>query len=264
MSEAQAPIPAVELARRIGRAGERFRDPAGARVVIAVLTCERNRVRVEGVRASWLRHVPDSYHVLFVHGRPGQASAIEGDCLYLDCPEAYEHLPQKMHKLLAFVVASVEFDFLFKTDDDTFLDLERFIDFDKTRAGYIGQFKETAIGEIGRTWHYGKCTDKSCEVPYERPFVCPWATGGGYFLDRAAAALAMAKTENTWREHLFEDVMIGEALSLDPAVKVARARFAEFGVINPLLPKDMLYFQDTLLERRRMAEELLELRRGDH
>src|SRR5207344_2147476 len=77
MSEPLAPTSAVELARRIGRSGDRFRDPAGARVVIAILTCERNRMRVEGVRASWLKHVPDSYRVLFVHGRPGQASSIE-------------------------------------------------------------------------------------------------------------------------------------------------------------------------------------------
>ena len=263
MSEAQAPIPAVELARRVSRDGDRFRDPASARVVIAILTCERNRARVEGVRASWLRHVPDSYRVLFVFGRPGQASALEGDCVYLDCPEAYEHLPEKMHKLLAFAVANLEFDFLFKTDYDTFLDLERFIAFDKGQAGYIGQFKETAPGEIGRTWHFGKCSDKSYEVPYERPFACPWATGGGYFLDRGAAAIAVAKTEGAWREHLYEDIMIGEALTLEPSVRVARARFADFGVINPLLPKDMLYVQEVLLERRRMAEELLELRRAD-
>ena len=263
MSETLTLTPAVELARRISRAGERFRDPSDARVVIAILTCERNRVRADGVRASWLKHVPDSYRVLFVLGRPGQASAIVGDCLYLDCPEAYEHLPEKMHKLLDFSMTNLEFDFLFKTDDDTFLDLERFIAFDKGQAGYIGQFKETAPGEIGRTWHFGKCSDKSYEVPYERPFVCPWATGGGYFLDRAAAAIARAKTEATWREHLFEDVMIGEALTLDPAVRVARARFADFGVINPLLPKDMLYLQETLLERRRMAEELLMSRRDE-
>ena len=263
MFDSQAPIAALELARRIGRAGERFHDPSDARVVIAILTCERNRMRVEGVRASWLKHVPDSYRVLFVHGRPGQPSSLEGDCLHLDCPEAYEHLPQKMYKLLAFAEANLEFDFLFKTDDDTFLDLERFIAFDKSQAGYIGQFRETALGEIGRSWHYGKCSDKAYEVPYERAFVCPWATGGGYFLDRAAATIALAKTQDTWREHLFEDVMIGEALTRDPDVRVGRARFADFGVINPLLPKDMLYLQEVLLERRRMAEALLESRRDD-
>lgn len=262
MSEPLPPVSALELARRIAFDGGRFHDPAGTRVAIAILTCERNKIRAEGVRASWLKHVPESYCVFFVYGRPGQGSALEGDRLYLDCPEAYEHLPEKVHRLLAYAVAELEFDFLFKTDDDTFLDLERFIAFDKAQAGYIGQFRESALGEIGKTWHYGKCTDKSFEVPYERPFVCPWATGGGYFLNRNAARIALERTGATWREHLFEDVMIGEALTPDARVEIARARLAQMGVINPLLPKDMLYLQETLLERRRMADEILEFRQS--
>jgi hypothetical protein len=151
------------------------------------------------------------------------------------------------------------FDFIFKTDDDTYLDLERFIGFDKSVGDYIGQFREQPLAERGKTWHYGKCDDKAFEVPYERPFICPWATGGGYFLSPGAVAIAVEKTASTVRDSLFEDVMIGEALTQDPRVKVARTRFADMGVINPLLPKDMLYMQDVLLEKRRLADEVARL-----
>jgi hypothetical protein len=56
-------------------------------------------------------------------------------------------------------------------------------------------------------------------------------------------------------------MMVGEALTLDPAIKVLRSQFAVMGVINPLLPKDMLYVQDLLLEKRRLADEVVALRK---
>lgn len=239
----------------------RFVDPGGARVLIGILTCDKYRGRADGIRNSWLKLLPPSYRVLFIHGRPGQREGVEGDCLFLDCPESYETLPRKVHAFLGYALRHFEFDYLFKTDDDTYLDLERFIGFDKEGADYIGQFREQPVAELGKTWHYGKCTDKSYEVPYERPFVCAWATGGGYFLSHRAAEKAVEKTAGTFADSLFEDMMVGEALTLDPSIKVLRSQFALMGVINPLLPKDMLYVQDLLLEKKRLADEVLALRK---
>jgi len=245
---------------RIGFSEGRFVDPDNCRMLIGILSCDANKFRADGIRNSWLRLVPSNYQVLFIHGRPGQEEGVEGDCLYLDCPESYEMLPRKVHAFLEYALRHLEFDYLFKTDDDSYLDLERFIAFDKQGADYIGQFRELPVPEIARTWHYGKCTDKAFEVPYEKPFTCAWATGGGYFLSRRAVALAEQKTGETWRESIFEDLMIGEALTLDPGVEVLRTRYANMGVLNPLLPKDMLYVQELVLERRRLTDEVLALR----
>lgn len=237
----------------------RFLDPNAEKVLIGVLTCDKYIGRADGIRNSWLKLVPPNYRVLFIHGRPGQAEGVEGDCLYLDCPESYELLPRKVHAFLVYALRHFEFDYLFKTDDDTYLDLERFIAFDRQRADYIGQFREHPVAELGKTWHYGKCTNKAFEVPYERPFVCPWATGGGYFLSQSATRAAAIRTAATCTDSLFEDMMVGEALTLDPQLKVLMTRFAAMGVVNPLLPKDMLYLQDVVLERRRLAEEVRSL-----
>lgn len=250
----------LELPGNIGFSEGRFMDPGNRRVLIGILTCEKYKGRADGIRNSWLKLLPPSYRALFIHGRPGQPERIEGDCLFLDCPESYETLPQKTHAFLQYAVSHLPFDYVFKTDDDTYLDLERFISFDKQDADYIGQFREQPVAEIGKTWHYGKCTDKAFEVPYERPFVCAWATGGGYFLSRRAAQIAAGKTLHTFADSLFEDMMVGEALTLDPDIRVLRSRFALMGVINPLLPKDMLYVQDLLLEKRRLADQVLALR----
>jgi hypothetical protein len=241
----------------------RFVDPLGRKMLIAILACEKYQGRVDSVRGSWLPMVPDTFEILFVYGRPGQPSAREGDRLFLDCPESYEMLPRKVHELLAYAVGNLDFDYLFKTDDDTYLDLERFIGCDLQDADYVGQFREmpVPVPEIGKTYHYGKCTDRSFEVPYERPFICPWATGGGYFLSRRAAEIAAQRTARSHPEHLFEDVMVGEALTRDPDLKVIPYLFSDMGVVNPLLPKDMRYLQDVLAERRRLTEEVQSLRR---
>jgi hypothetical protein len=239
----------------------RFVDPSGSRVIIGILTCDKYKVRADGIRNSWLKLLPASYQVLFLHGRPGQTASLEGDRLYLDCPEAYEKLPVKVNAFLRYCLEHFQFDYLFKTDDDTYLDLERFIGFDKQGGDYIGQFRNLDGVDAARTWHYGKCEDKSLEIPYSGEFACPWATGGGYFLSRRAAALAAERTLATCHERLYEDLMIGEALTRDPGIAVVKHRFATMGVINPLLPKDMLYLQGVLLEKRGLIEQVASLRR---
>ena len=123
----------------------RFVDPAARKMLIVILTCEKYEGRADGIRGTWLPMVPDTFEVLFVYGRPGLAPARDGDRLFLDCPESYEMLPRKVHALLAYAVAHLDFDYLFKTDDDTYLDLERFIACDLQGADYVGQFREMPV-----------------------------------------------------------------------------------------------------------------------
>ncbi|MFQ6538464.1 MULTISPECIES: hypothetical protein [Aphanothece] len=241
----------------------RYVDPQSQRIIIGVLTCNKHAGRANGVRVTWARQLPETYRLLFLFGRPGQPPQMVGDQLFLDCPEAYEALPQKVHAFLQYCHEHFDFDYIFKTDDDTFLDLERFIGFDKQGGDYIGQFLslENVNSAIARTWHYGKCEDKTFEKPYQRQFLCPWATGGGYFLSRKAAQRAVSRTKANHLEHIFEDLMIGEALTRDAELNVVNLRFAEMGIVNPLLPKDMCYLRDILLEKRLLAEQVVALER---
>jgi hypothetical protein len=248
--------PAATVEIRDGR----IVDASASKLLIAILSCDKHQVRADGQRETWLRLLPEGCRALFVHGRPGQPPGIEGDRLYVDCPEAYEHLPEKVHRLLVYARDQLDFEYLFKTDDDTYLDLQRFLAFDREGADYIGRFRETELKEIGKAWHFGKCTDKSYEVPYARPFVCPWATGGGYFLSRRAVERAAQRTESTYALNLYEDVMVGEALTEDPELQVKRILFSQIGAINPLLAKDMHSVQEMLLEKWRLEAEVLRRR----
>jgi hypothetical protein len=227
-----------------------------SRVIIGIHTCPDHRARANSVRRTWQRLLQKNHRLLFVYGRPGEPALLEGDSLYVDCPEAYEALPQKTHGFLEYCQRHFKFDYLFKTDDDSYVDLDRFASFDTEGADYIGQFRDEPLGEIGLTWHYGKCTDKSLEVPSEHDFKCGWATGGGYFLSPKAVDRALRNTIATRYKNLFEDKMIGEALTLEQDLKLMKVTLADFGLLNPLLPKDMSYVHNMVLERRILLKQI--------
>jgi hypothetical protein len=226
------------------------------RILVGIYTCPKFSARAMGVRETWLKLIPDNIRVLFVFGRPKQKASIEEDCLYRNCPEAYEKLPEKTLAFLQYCSANLEFDYVFKVDDDTYIDMEKFLSFDTQEGDYIGQFTNPPQGKFDRTWHFGKCTDKSLEVPDESEFICPWATGAGYFLSPKAVDLAIKRTTHTVSKSMFEDKMIGEALTLDASLKVIRTGFSQMGVLNPLNPGDMQYMQNILLERQSLAKKL--------
>ena len=90
-----------------------------------------------------------------------------GDRLYVDCQEAYEKLPQKLHRLFAYLRSQPHVR-LFAEGRRRFVRRHRpILVFDKSRGDYIGAFQGMGDVQATRTWHYGKCMDKSYEVPYE-------------------------------------------------------------------------------------------------
>jgi len=219
-------------------------------VIIGVITCPNHENNASAIRATWLRGVPPEIRVFFVYGRPGSPASIEGDCIYLDCPEAYEHLPEKMHRFFEFCSNRLDFDFLLKIDDDSYVDIGTFLDFDTRGGDYIGLIRGMGDPRITRTWHYGKCTDKSYEIPYDGEYVCDWARGGGYLLSRKALNVLVEKTASMFSEHLFEDKMVGEALTLDDRIKKVHVNYVDMGILNPMPPHNMRFVYE-LLEARK-------------
>lgn len=209
------------------------------RIIIGILTCPKNNHRADGIRNTWLKLVPDHVRVLFVFGRPGHDPSLEGDDLYLNCPEAYETLPQKVHLFFEHCDNNFDYDYIFKTDDDSYIDMRKFLSFDKQNADYIGRMLGMADSAITRTWHYGKCTDKSYEVPYRGKYVCDWARGGGYFLSRRAVRILIPKTAKLFSKELFEDKMVGDALGNDDRISVVCTNYGSMGVTNPMSPEEM-------------------------
>ena len=224
-------------------------------LIIGVYTCHKYANRQKTVENTWFKEIPEHIRALFVRGDPGRSPRIEGNTLFLDCPEAYEKLSEKTHKFFKYCSDNLEFQYIFKTDDSSYIDLEKFLQLDKQGGDYIGFFDKTQDPNIDRTWHYGKCTDKSYEVPYEGHFVCSWARGGGYFVSQKAARILVDKTLRVFENELYEDKMVGEALTRDERLKVVDVPFYEMGVLKPMPHNIMHYVHSVLKEKQKIALE---------
>jgi len=214
--------------------------PPETRLIVGVFTCPKHADRARAVRETWWADLSANTTRYFVECRPGEPARVEGDTLYLDCPEAYEALPRKTVAFLAYCLEHHGDAHVYKCDDDTHVDTGRLLALPWHDYDYFGEYY-TQIDQAPRDWHFGKCTDKSKEVPYERPIRSPWMLGGpGYFLSPKATRLAVERTARLLPDALYEDVMIGEALD-DPSIKTGGvpAFTGEMGTIHPCPPAEM-------------------------
>ena len=80
-------------------------------ILIAVISCDKNEHQAQAIRATWQHELPANCRAVFVYARPGEPEELVGDRLYVDCQEAYEKLPQKMHRFFAYCARNLEFDY---------------------------------------------------------------------------------------------------------------------------------------------------------
>jgi hypothetical protein len=181
-------------------------------LVVLIMACEANIDRVEKIRKSWAKDLSDqgvSYY--FVIGRPDRPAQINGDVLYLPCPDNYESLPLKTLEMLRYFTGTL-FDYMLKIDDDTILDADWLWPSEFWKHDYIGGIVAGQWG-VMPDWHFGKCQDEKLNTtPYWGEFVGTWYAGGcGYFISRAYAEAAIAHPE-IFAGELYEDKAVGDAL----------------------------------------------------
>src|SRR5688500_6257542 len=95
-------------------------------MLIAVTSAPGNDVQRQAIRETWMRRgekIAPRWKVVFVVGRPQQPTAMEGDTLWLELEEAYEHLPRKAHATIRWFIEHGSYDFLFKTDADCYVNV---------------------------------------------------------------------------------------------------------------------------------------------
>lgn len=151
------------------------------RILVGIFHTPRLAERAERCRRTWLVHAPrQGIDYVFLVGGATEFRR-EGDVLYLPCPDDYPSLPQKIRRFCQWALRHADFDYLFKCDDDTYVDLARLAHYPVGRAlDYAGgQYAGYASG------------------------------GGGYFLSRRAAALVAEHLDAPWGN---EDELVGQCL----------------------------------------------------
>lgn len=124
--------------------------------------------------------------VFFVMGRPGPAKR-EGDTLYVPCGDGYYDLVSKTYHICKYVLENCDFDYLFKCDDDSYVNIDRLLAIESD-ASYLGS---------GRF-----CKD----------YKVFYAEGGaGYRLKKDAIRCLVNKLDLK-NKNKFEDSLVGQTL----------------------------------------------------
>lgn len=162
------------------------------KLLIGVLSCHMYAARREACLETWANvSQRDDVDLVFILGS-GQSSqpVREGCLLHCPCPDDYDSLSLKTRWFCLWAIANHTFDFLFKCDDDTYVQIDRLLLCD-TPGDYVGG---AIPGHI-----YGHASG-----------------GAGYRLTRNAAihVAAFLTSKASYEDWLVWNVMTGAGITL--------------------------------------------------
>lgn len=144
--------------RQIIEEAMQLRSREGMKVLIAVVSCARDYATHELIRQTWAKDA--SVAVRFFVGNGSKCNG--RDEIWLDVPDDWNGLPAKTQKVCRYAAMN-GYDFLFKTDTDSYVSIPRLL-----RSGF-------------EKYHYsGSCGEQANVYPDS----CFPANGGGYWLSR--------------------------------------------------------------------------------
>jgi mannosyltransferase OCH1-like enzyme len=172
----------LEIANRIHVNHQTHVKPRRVKLVIGALSAQAYEQRRQACLSTWADvNERDNVDLVFiVGGGTGAVPTREGHVLRCPCPDDYLSLPQKTRWFCLWALMNYDFEYLFKCDDDTYVDVDRLL-----HCGVAGDY-----------------------VGYD---IAGFASGGaGYLLSPRAATNVVARMlESTGPE----DVLVQKALA---------------------------------------------------
>lgn len=179
------------------------------KILIGICSSRATPERRTAIRQTWLASPHPEIHTLFFVG--GADTIDESDTVVVEARDDYDFLPQKVLAFFRYAVENLEFDWLFKCDDDTYVSLDRLKQLPKPGYGIIGS---EYLAQRGSP-----------------------SGGAGYFLDRATVERLVL--DRSIPDTGFEDVLIGEAAIRGGAKPLATHRLRMNAVQIPLRNNDI-------------------------
>ena len=190
--------------------------------LVVIYSCRKYLdTRIAAIRNTWVqdliaRNIP--YLVLVGDGD----DSIDGDILALNVSDKYEDLPKKTLKLFDWVVENTAFQYVYKIDDDCYLDVSRFFDTLTYRKHfYYGRIIQRFVGSMDRAWHQAKSHALHAQKVLDKsPEPSIYADGGGGYVLSRLAMLKLQETSQTESGQrliavsLMEDKLVGDLLSI--------------------------------------------------
>jgi tetratricopeptide (TPR) repeat protein len=193
-------------------------------VIFLIVTCEKNLWKSSAIRNTWLKKLKKyGGRYFFVMGDPTLEKAeVNEDVLFVPCRDDYESLLLKLALAYQFVNKNLGFSYIYKIDDDVFLNVDGFISIvlpQLENSQYAGGKITSRQKAINVLCHYGKCSDERFHKPYpSSKLLCDYAGGGRtYFLAKSVIHLISEKIDLFQEEldkyiYSYEDIRIAEIL----------------------------------------------------
>lgn len=184
-------------------------------LVICIITCRKYLDKQNAIRDTWLKEAKKkNINYYFVIGHSDK-SVIVDDILYVNSGDYYEDLPMKMYALIKFIYDNTDFKYIWKIDDDCYVNINNINNIEFDKHNYYGKLIERSgnKNKFDKKWHFNKCHSKILnKTPAIKGYICDWYGGGyGYFLSKNSMKIII-KNLNLFYNEIYEDKCIGEIL----------------------------------------------------
>lgn len=194
--------------------------------IFIIYSCQKNlNTRIKEIRNTYIKDLKllKIPYIIIVGG--SDRDYIEDDVLYLNVPDAYEDLPKKTIKFLKWLYENTSFYYFYKIDDDSYIDIEKFLSTLQYRKFHYYGKKIKKFLQLDRTWHRGKSKNEIISLTLDKSYSnMSWADGGsGYSLTRFAINKILKTLEKDngkflYKFYLYEDMLIGTLLGINDIV----------------------------------------------
>lgn len=197
-------------------------------VLIGTFSCKSNLDRVNELQRLKIYEGFDNQY--YVISRRDSEHFKLYNCLSFDIDDCYERLIFKTIELFKYFIDS-KYEYCFKCDDDSFVDLQRLSNFDYKKVDYAGLFINTNIKD---QLTYFKDKNISYKGEFRDTLKYSFCVGGGYFVSKKVAEMVVNNYKKSYEYHRYEecgmaaceDRMVGQLVT-DDYVKFSHGKIID-------------------------------------
>lgn len=188
---------------------------------VGILTCRKNLPKIDYLRKTWIKDLISNNITYKVFIGKNNDITTHDDIVVLDVEDDYEHLKDKTKEMIKYAISYEQFDYILKTDDDTFVDVNNFLNLNLSNKDYIGWFSclKTFKRLLPNYIDYMK--KRNLRKNFDHSFLdkldknLTYAIGGFYLLSKNIASKVLNELESNelCKEILQEDISMGYACS---------------------------------------------------
>jgi|SaaInlStandDraft_6_1057023.scaffolds.fasta_scaffold07222_2 hypothetical protein len=175
-------------------------------IIIGIINCKKNEHKQNDIRKTWIKDL-NYYNIkyYFIIGHNKKTEIID-DIIYLNCNDDYESLTNKVGLFTKYVYENTDYEYIYKLDDDCYLNIEYFMNINLKDVNFLGKFisKNDYLPNWGYQYNKNKLIEKTIYFDF-------FGGGYGYIFNRECMKI-ICDNFNLFNSYFLEDVSIAKIL----------------------------------------------------